>query len=213
MTTPLGGGEFVQDNKGPANRIEPHTMPRPHSSAAEAPVVRHLKFGTRLHSFDAFLDRPVSRVEVISFVDHLPCNLQVFYTRLNANEHSVPPPASSRYIVKDTGDCSPRFMRATLNNVPATADLCRMGAMPVALLISPLALPDPQDDPIQVLHYLQDIAGQCITQEQERLWKVHVAYLRCNCKTDCCCSSAKESMNCYDCGKHSSTGWLLCTGD
>ena len=79
------------------------------------------------------------------------CNLQVFYTRLNANEHSVPPPASSRYIVKDTGDCSPRFMRATLNNVPATADLCRMGAMPVAVTISPLALPDPQDNPIQVV--------------------------------------------------------------
>ena len=63
MTTPLGGGEYVQDNKGPANRIEPHTMPRPHGSAAEAPVVRHLML--RTHSLAAFLDRTASSVKVI----------------------------------------------------------------------------------------------------------------------------------------------------
>ena len=63
MTTPLGGGEYVQDNKGPENRIEPHTMPRPHGSAAEAPVVRHLML--RTHSLAAFLDRTASSVKVI----------------------------------------------------------------------------------------------------------------------------------------------------
>ena len=75
--------------------------------------------------------------------------LQVFYTRTD-NQHAVPPPASSRYIVKDMGDCSPRCMRATLNAVPATSELCRTGVMPMALVISPLALPDPLDDPIPV---------------------------------------------------------------
>ena len=150
MTTPLGGGEYVQDNKGPANRIEPHTMPRPHGSAAEAPVVRHFMFRIRPHSFATPPFCTASVDTAIRYADRFSCILQVFYTRLSPTEHSVPPPASSRYIVKDTGDCSPRFMRATLNNVPATADLCRMGAMPVALIISPLALPDPQDDSIQV---------------------------------------------------------------
>ncbi len=56
-------------------------------------------------------------------------------------------------------------MRATLNNVPATADLCRMGAMPVAVIISPLALPDPQDDPIQVMLSLARHSCQCIMQK------------------------------------------------
>ena len=81
--------------------------------------------------------------------------MQVFYTRVDNNQHAVPPPASSRYIVKDTGDCSPRCMRATLNAVPATSDLCKLGAMPMAVVISPLALPDPLDDPIQVRSILQ----------------------------------------------------------
>lgn len=78
----------------------------------------------------------------------------MFSTRVDNNQHAAPPPASSRYIVKDTGDCSPRCMRATLNSVPVTGELCRLGAMPLAVVISPLALPDPLDDPIQVQHLL-----------------------------------------------------------
>ena len=76
--------------------------------------------------------------------------MQVFHTRMEGR-HAIPPPASSRYIVKDEGDCSPRCMRVTLNCVPPTADMARLGAMPLAVVISPLALPDPLDDPIQVV--------------------------------------------------------------
>ena len=76
--------------------------------------------------------------------------LQVFHTRDDNNQHTVPPPASSRFIVKDRGDCSPRCMRATLNAIPVTSDLWKVGAMPMAVVISPLALPDPMDDEIRV---------------------------------------------------------------
>ncbi len=65
----------------------------------------------------------------------------------------MPPLTSTRYVVADKGDCSPRCMRATLNNVPATGDLCRIGAMSLAVIICPLALPDPRDDPLQVITY------------------------------------------------------------
>jgi hypothetical protein len=41
-------------------------------------------------------------------------------------------------------------MRATLNTVPATNDLLATAAMPLALVVSPLALQDDGDDPIQV---------------------------------------------------------------
>jgi hypothetical protein len=73
----------------------------------------------------------------------------VFETRVD-NQHQVPPPASSHYIVRDRGNCSPRFIRATINTVPATNDLLTTSAMPLALVVSPLALQDPADDPIQV---------------------------------------------------------------
>jgi hypothetical protein len=56
-------------------------------------------------------------------------------------------------------------MRATLNTVPATNDLLATSAMPLALVVSPLALQEPGDDTIQVgrlpalLLLLQPAAG------------------------------------------------------
>lgn len=76
--------------------------------------------------------------------------LVVFETR-SGGVHNVPPPSASRFIVRDRGSCSPRYMRATLNNVPATNDLILSSAMPFAICLQPLALPDPADDPVQVV--------------------------------------------------------------
>ncbi|KAL0441859.1 UNVERIFIED_CONTAM: protein transport protein Sec24-like CEF [Sesamum radiatum] len=52
------------------------------------------------------------------------------------NQANPPPPATSEYIVKDTGNCSPRYIRCTINQL--------------ALLVQPLALPHPSEEPIQV---------------------------------------------------------------
>lgn len=73
----------------------------------------------------------------------------VFDTRM-AGSHALPPPASSRFVVRDRGNCSPRYLRCTLNHVPNTPELLNNCAMPLALVVSPLALPDPGDEPIQV---------------------------------------------------------------
>lgn len=40
----------------------------------------------------------------------------VFETRVNG-AHAAPPPSCSRYVVRDTGSCGPRYMRATMNQV------------------------------------------------------------------------------------------------
>lgn len=52
--------------------------------------------------------------------------------------------------VRDCGNASPRNMRLTLNCVPCSAALTRTSAMPLAAIIQPLALPGPEDDPLQV---------------------------------------------------------------
>lgn len=74
----------------------------------------------------------------------------VFETRFN-HSHNHPPPSTSHFIVRDRGSTGPRYMRATLNNVPNTTDLLGLSQMPLAVVVQPLALPDPQDDPIQVV--------------------------------------------------------------
>ncbi|CAH2077179.1 unnamed protein product [Thlaspi arvense] len=76
----------------------------------------------------------------------------VFETR-HSNQANPPPPATSDYIVRDTGNCSPRYMRCTINQIPCTVDLLSTSGMQLALMVQPLALSHPSEEPIQVVDF------------------------------------------------------------
>ncbi|KAL0631781.1 COPII coat Sec23p-Sfb3p heterodimer component [Maublancomyces gigas] len=63
------------------------------------------------------------------------------------------PNANSDFIAQDQGNASPRFCRLTLNSIPATADLLASTALPLALLIQPLAKQKEEEEPIPVLDF------------------------------------------------------------
>lgn len=75
---------------------------------------------------------------------------QVFETRVNG-AHLHPPSSLSRFVVRDTGNASPRLLRSTLNVVPVSTDMLNNSGMQFALSVQPLALPDPEDDPVAVV--------------------------------------------------------------
>lgn len=106
----------------------------------------------------AQIPRPVaSQQEVVTFE-----------TRLGG-QHAPPPSSISHFIVRDRGNASPRFMRCSLNAVPATVDLLNQSGMSFGVMVQPLALPDPQDDPVMVrmgggMQYVSSGAGIQITQ-------------------------------------------------
>ncbi|KAL0415590.1 UNVERIFIED_CONTAM: protein transport protein Sec24-like CEF [Sesamum latifolium] len=77
------------------------------------------------------------------------------------NQANLPPPATSEYIVKDTGNCSPRYIRCTINQIPCTVDLLSTSAMQLALLVQPLALPHPSEEPIQVVDFGESGPVRC----------------------------------------------------
>ncbi|KAJ6801478.1 protein transport protein Sec24-like [Iris pallida] len=79
-------------------------------------------------------------------------SVTLFETR-QGNQVGNPPPAGSEYIVRDTGNCSPRLMRCTMNQIPCTADLLSTSSMPLALMVQPLALPHPEEEPVQVVDF------------------------------------------------------------
>ncbi|KAK0713064.1 hypothetical protein B0T26DRAFT_741913 [Lasiosphaeria miniovina] len=54
-------------------------------------------------------------------------------------ERLVPPPATVSFVAIDSGNASPKFARLTLNNLPATAEGLRSTALPLGLLLQPLA--------------------------------------------------------------------------
>ncbi|XP_021909776.1 protein transport protein Sec24-like At4g32640, partial [Carica papaya] len=70
-------------------------------------------------------------------------------------------PATSDYIVRDTGNCSPRYMRCTINQIPCTADLLATSGMQLALLVQPFALPHASEEPIQVVDFGESGPVRC----------------------------------------------------
>nr|CAB3491537.1 unnamed protein product [Digitaria exilis] len=74
----------------------------------------------------------------------------IIYETRQGGQATIPPAASSEFIVKDTGNCSPRLMRCTVNQIPCTGDLLTTSGMPLALMVQPFALPHPSEEPIQV---------------------------------------------------------------
>ncbi|XAR67803.1 hypothetical protein NMG60_11002716 [Bertholletia excelsa] len=81
-------------------------------------------------------------------------------TRLG-NQANPPPPATSDYIVKDTGNCSPRYLRCTINQIPCTVDLLTTSGMQLALMVQPLALPHPSEEPIQIVDFGESGPVRC----------------------------------------------------
>ncbi|KAL6046314.1 Protein transport protein Sec24C [Balamuthia mandrillaris] len=74
-------------------------------------------------------------------------------THFRTNTNRVPPPPTSRYFVLDEGNCSPRFMRMSLYNVPCSADLLNTSCLPLGAVVQPLAEPGPGEDPIPIVDF------------------------------------------------------------
>ncbi|KAI4313465.1 hypothetical protein L6164_026446 [Bauhinia variegata] len=90
-----------------------------------------------------------------------PSTSVIFHETRQGNQATIPPPAMSDYIVRDTGNCSPRYMRCTIDQIPFTADLLGTSGMQLALLVQPLALPHPSEEPIQVVDFGESGPVRC----------------------------------------------------
>ncbi|XP_018839308.1 protein transport protein Sec24-like At4g32640 [Juglans regia] len=83
----------------------------------------------------------------------IPSSSAILFETRHGNQANPPPPATSDYIVRDTGNCSPRYMRCTISQIPCTADLLTTSGMQLALLIQPLALSHPSEEPVQIVDF------------------------------------------------------------
>ncbi|GFP93792.1 protein transport protein sec24-like at4g32640, partial [Phtheirospermum japonicum] len=90
-----------------------------------------------------------------------PSSAVILHETPEGNQANPPPPATSEYIVKDTGNCSPRYMRCTKSGIPCTVDLLSTSAMQLALVVQPLALPHPSEEPIHVVDFGESGPVRC----------------------------------------------------
>nr|XP_016479832.1 PREDICTED: protein transport protein Sec24-like At4g32640 [Nicotiana tabacum] len=91
----------------------------------------------------------------------IPNSAVILHATRQGNQANPPPPATSDYIFRDNGNCSPRYMRCTINQIPCTVDLLTTSAMQLALLVQPFALPHPCEEPIEVVDFGQGGPVRC----------------------------------------------------
>ncbi|KAL5542489.1 hypothetical protein UlMin_010199 [Ulmus minor] len=102
-----------------------------------------------------------SKIDPTQIPRPMPNSSVILHETRQNNQANAPPPATSDYIVRDNGNCSPRYMRCTVNQIPCTADLLSTSGMPLALLVQPLALPHPSEEPIQVVDFGESGPVRC----------------------------------------------------
>ena len=58
---------------------------------------------------------------------------------VTAQPGMVPPLVTTKYVTQDQGNSGPRFIRSTMYSVPTTSEVMKQVAVPLALIISPMA--------------------------------------------------------------------------
>lgn len=68
-------------------------------------------------------------------------------------EKHLPPPAAVPFISYDQGNSAPKFARLTVNNIPSTAESLNSTALPLGLILQPLAALQEGENPIPVVDF------------------------------------------------------------
>ena len=100
------------------------STPRTASSASSAPEARNSSSTNRIDPSQ------IPRPESLRAAER-------WQTRANVGQS--PPAATSAFVVEDDGNCSPRYMRLTINQVLSTADALTSSAVPFGVVCQPLA--------------------------------------------------------------------------
>lgn len=65
----------------------------------------------------------------------------------------VPPLVTTKFVVQDQGNSSPRFIRSTMYNVPITQDIMKQTGVPFSLVISPMARLEEGEYPPPIVNF------------------------------------------------------------
>ena len=76
-------------------------------------------------------------------------------------EQHLPPPGAVPFVAHDQGNSSPKYARLTLNNIPSTAELLAASALPLGLVLQPLAPTQEGEEPIPLLDFGEQGPPRC----------------------------------------------------
>ena len=73
----------------------------------------------------------------------------------------LPPPSAIPFVVHDQGNSSPKHARLTLNTIPSTSEALSVTALPIGLILQPLAPIQPGEQAIPVLDFGESGPPRC----------------------------------------------------
>lgn len=111
--------------------------------------------------------------------------------RTLGNQYPNPPTTQARFIVRDTGNANPRFMRCTLGMMPYSNDLLKQSAMPLAVVVQPFALLDPADDATEIVDFGESGPIRC--SSCKAYMNPHMQFLDRGRKFKCCFCGASTA--------------------
>ena len=84
-----------------------------------------------------------------------PPNLDtdVIYYTLQPNTRKVPPLSNTGYKAIDTGNCNPRYIRATTAVPAVSASLQNTCGIPLGIIMTPFAAPENGEEPVPIVNY------------------------------------------------------------
>ncbi|KAF2147531.1 uncharacterized protein K452DRAFT_218102 [Aplosporella prunicola CBS 121167] len=76
-------------------------------------------------------------------------------------DQHLPPPAAVPFVAFDQGNAAPKFARLTLNSIPSTTEALTATALPLGMVLQPLAAPQEGETPIPVLDFGETGPPRC----------------------------------------------------
>ena len=135
----------------PVNPVfSPGAQASPMQYAARTPAAPHQIGGTPVGSAQGRVDP--DQIPSVPRSRDAPARyyLENIYPTM---EHHLPPPAIVPFVAYDQGNSSPKFARLTLNNIPLSAQALAATALPLGMVLQPLAAQQEGEQPIPVLDF------------------------------------------------------------
>ncbi|OAK94663.1 hypothetical protein IQ06DRAFT_259849 [Phaeosphaeriaceae sp. SRC1lsM3a] len=155
----VGGPQWQQEPQitpamsqfpAPANPIfSPGNQASPAQHAARTPDPSH-QIGTHVGSAQGRVDP--EQIPSVPRSRDAPAQyyLENIYPTM---EHHLPPPATVPFVAFDQGNSSPKYARLTLNNIPISNEALSATALPLGLVLQPLAPLQEGEQPTPVLDF------------------------------------------------------------
>jgi protein transport protein SEC24 len=155
----VGGAQWQQEPEitpamsqfpAPANPVfSPTSQASPAQYAARTPAAPH-QIGTPVGSAQGRVDP--EQIPSVPRSRDAPAKyyLENIYPTM---EHHLPPPATVPFVAFDQGNSSPKYARLTLNNIPISNDALAATALPLGLILQPLAPLQEGEQAIPVLDF------------------------------------------------------------